>query len=112
MIGIIKKILRRKYHKMLSKKIENGTIAPGETLTVSREELTKWTEEAVEEINEEQVDKDFTFRKLSQSVVWISESKIGTRSTQLSSRSTWTPLVKSGYTNHSQKPTRPPNLWR
>ena len=45
----------------------NGSIAPGDTLRITREDVTRWMEEAVEEVNEEQADKDFyisnTFQK-------------------------------------------------
>jgi hypothetical protein len=52
---------------MLGKRIDNGSIAPGDTLRITREDVTRWMEEAVEEVNEEQADKDFyisnTFQK-------------------------------------------------
>jgi len=58
-IALLKRMLRRKYHEALDDKIESGSLAPGDTLKISREELTTWLEEAVEEINNEQADKDF-----------------------------------------------------
>jgi hypothetical protein len=64
---VIKRIICRKYHEMLGKRIDNGSIAPGDTLRITREDVTRWMEEAVEEVNEEQADKDFyisnTFQK-------------------------------------------------
>jgi hypothetical protein len=64
---VIERIICRKYHEMLGKRIDNGSIAPGDTLRITREDVTRWMEEAVEEVNEEQADKDFyisnTFQK-------------------------------------------------
>jgi len=62
-IALLKRILCRKYHEALSEKIQSGSLAPGDLLKISREELTTWLEEAVEEINNEQADKNYYISK-------------------------------------------------
>jgi hypothetical protein len=62
-IAILKKIIRRKYHEMLFQMVEDGSIAPGDTLKVTRETLTSWLEEAVEEINGKQADEGYYITK-------------------------------------------------
>lgn len=43
--------------------VEDGAIAPGDTLKVTRETLTSWLEEAIEEINGKQADEGYYITK-------------------------------------------------
>jgi len=62
-IGILKKILHRKYHEMLGDMIESGVLAPGDMLKISREDLTQWMQEAVDEINDKQAEAGYNISK-------------------------------------------------
>lgn len=61
--AILKKLLRQKYHRKLGEMVENGLITPGDTLKITREDLTTWIEEACNEVNERQPDGNFYISK-------------------------------------------------
>jgi hypothetical protein len=54
LIAVLKKIIRNEYHILIDKKLESGALQPGETLRITREDVVRFVETAVKNVNDEQ----------------------------------------------------------